>query len=92
MAKKPTNTRVPFRLIQTPCCHTLLCYVNPRLPNYCSECGERIYAKLKTGEGILVSSPAWLRIDDENAKVEDPTLERDLFGIIINFHNGDESE
>jgi hypothetical protein len=71
----------------------MLCYVNPRLPNYCSECGKHIYAKLKTGEGILVSSPAWLRIDDEDALVpleHDPTLKSDLFGIVVDYHNGDE--
>jgi hypothetical protein len=53
-----TTERVPFRLIQTPCCGALLCYVNPRLPNYCSECGERIYAKLKTdGSHIRLYDP-----------------------------------
>lgn len=60
---KATNQQVPFRLIQTPCCNTLLCYVNPRLPNYCSECGEHIYAKLKTGQGILESRTGWLRLE-----------------------------
>lgn len=42
--------RIQFRLLQTPCCIGLLCWVNPRLPNFCPECGARIYAKLKTGE------------------------------------------
>lgn len=37
------SERVNFRLIETPCCHTLLCYVNHRLPNYCSECGQFIF-------------------------------------------------
>jgi hypothetical protein len=63
-------TKVPFRLIETPCCHTLLCYVNPRLPNYCSECGERIYARLKTGEGILESKTGWLRLEDDDEELE----------------------
>jgi hypothetical protein len=26
-----------FRLIQAPCCGVLLCWANPRLPNYCQE-------------------------------------------------------
>ncbi len=62
-----TRQKVPFRLIQTPCCQTILCYVNPRLPNYCSECGARIYAKLKTGDGILQSTTGWLKLDEEDS-------------------------
>jgi hypothetical protein len=51
---------VSFRLIHTPCCHTLLCWVNPRLPNYCPECGQAIYAAIKFN-GILVEArEAWL--------------------------------
>lgn len=44
-----TTERVHFRLIQTPCCHTVLCYVNPRLPNYCSECGKSIFKDVRAG-------------------------------------------
>jgi hypothetical protein len=33
-----TKERAHFRLIQAPCRGTLLCWVNPRLPNYCPEC------------------------------------------------------
>jgi hypothetical protein len=54
--------KVPFRLIETPCCHTLLCWVNPRLPTYCPECGEQILLKLKF-DGILPEpKEAWLDI------------------------------
>jgi hypothetical protein len=57
---KKERQRVPFRLIQTPCCHTLLCWVNPRLPNYCPECGKHIFLKLKF-DGILTEAvEAWL--------------------------------
>lgn len=45
---KGTSERVPFRLIQTPCCMTLLCWVNPRLPSYCPECGKSIYPAVKS--------------------------------------------
>lgn len=55
-----SKQKVPFRLIQTPCCGTLLCWVNPRLPNYCPECGERIYAKLKFGGILAEAVEAWL--------------------------------
>lgn len=52
--------KVDFRLIHTPCCHTLLCWVNPRLPNYCPECGERIYAQLKFNGILAEAREAWL--------------------------------
>lgn len=52
--------RVRFTLIQTPCCHTLLCYVNPRMPNYCSECGAKMFAELK-------SHPECILLRDDNA-------------------------
>lgn len=42
------NERIPFRLIQMPCCDILICHVNHRLPNYCSECGARVFAAIKT--------------------------------------------
>lgn len=60
--------KVLFRLIVTPCCSQMLCWVNPRLPNYCPECGKFIYADLKVHKPhqILVSHPeAWLQYDDE---------------------------
>lgn len=47
-----------FRLIMTPCCNHLLCWVNPRLPSFCPECGTKILAKLRTeGEWIRVADP-----------------------------------
>ena len=45
--------RVPFRLIQTPCCSTLLCWVNPRFPTYCPECGKHVYREIR---GCVVAS------------------------------------
>lgn len=50
MAK--THERVVFSLLQTPCCGQLLCWVNPRMPNYCPECGKLIMLK-KQGSHIL---------------------------------------
>lgn len=57
------NERVLFRVLQTPCCRTILCYVNPRLPNYCSECGERIFAALKQHPELIsmTDDNAWLK-------------------------------
>lgn len=39
--------RIPFRLLQMPCCGTLICHVNHRLPTYCSECGTHVFAAIK---------------------------------------------
>lgn len=57
------NEKVQFRLFHMPCCGTLICWVNPRLPNYCPECGQRVYMELKTGRYTQVNSPAWLRVE-----------------------------
>ena len=57
-----TTERVPFRLIQTPCCSTLLCWVNPRLPNNCPECGKFIYPEVKSCV-MLYDSNALLQVD-----------------------------
>lgn len=59
-----TNERIKFRLIRAPCCSTLLCWVNPRLPNYCPECGKSILARLRLdGASILQTDEnAWLKV------------------------------
>lgn len=44
---KNFTEQVKFRLIKTPCCGQLLCWVNARLPNYCPECGSKIFALLR---------------------------------------------
>lgn len=44
-----TTQRVVFRLIQMPCCNFLACWVNPRFPNYCPECGKFVFDKVKGG-------------------------------------------
>lgn len=38
---------VLFRMFKMPCCGYCLCWVNPRLPNYCSECGKKVYLELR---------------------------------------------
>ncbi len=43
-----TTEVVPFRLLRMPCCGTLLCWVNPRLPSHCTECGKMIYPEIKS--------------------------------------------
>ena len=39
---------VHFRLFQMPCCGQLLCWVNPRLPNHCPECGTHVLVALRS--------------------------------------------
>jgi hypothetical protein len=48
-----THEQVVFKLIQMPCCGHLLCWVNPRYPNLCPECGSDI--RLTVKEAILHS-------------------------------------
>jgi hypothetical protein len=61
---KHTNDKVRFRLFETPCCHLLLCWVNPRLPNYCPECGKNIFIQVKSGAHTMTDSEAWLKIQE----------------------------
>lgn len=62
-----STERVHFRLIKMPCCDALKCWVNPRLANYCPECGERVYARIKT-------DPSCILVSDQQAtlKYADP--------------------
>jgi hypothetical protein len=52
-------TMADFRIIHTECCGSLLCWVNPRLPMYCPECGTRIYPEVKN----------WVTWRDDNAHI-----------------------
>lgn len=38
---KRSHERVPFRLISCPECRHQFCWINPRLPSYCPECGMK---------------------------------------------------
>ena len=67
-----TWERVHFRLIEMPCCHTLYCHINPRLPNYCPECGKRCYAEVKSGIHTHVEFAGWLT----NAR--EPVIPKDV--------------
>lgn len=56
-----TQEAVPFRLIKMPCCEHQVCWINPRLPSYCPECGASVYRRLKfEGEHILLSTTGTL--------------------------------
>lgn len=60
----PTNEKVKFRLFQMPCCGHLLCWLNPRLPTYCPECGKGVLLQLKSGEHTRTLADAWLRLEE----------------------------
>jgi hypothetical protein len=47
--------RVHFRVVNMECCHTVVCLVNPRFPNYCPECGARCYPQIK--QWVVSDSP-----------------------------------
>lgn len=64
----PYNEKLNFRLFVMPCCSHQLCWVNPRLPTYCPECGKLIYSQLRSGEHTTINSPAWLRVEDGTPK------------------------
>lgn len=56
------NERVHFRLFHMPCCGQLLCWVNPRLPSHCPECGKFALLQLKSGEHTRINDmEAWLK-------------------------------
>lgn len=58
-----TTEFIKFRLFNMPCCHIQICWVNPRLPTYCPECGTRVFAKLKFNQEHTVFS-------DDNAQLK----------------------
>jgi hypothetical protein len=49
-----------------PCCHILICWVNPRRPNYCPECGARVFHHFLKERWEATFSPAWLRIENDD--------------------------
>lgn len=59
-----SNERVHFRLTEMPCCGQLLCWVNPRFPNYCPECGQHVFPQVRGC--VVVSDPnAHLRYNEK---------------------------
>ena len=62
-----------FQLIHTPCCGHLLCWVNPRLPNFCPECGKPILAALRI-------DPSHIRHSDPKAEIRVNHLNQGLLG------------
>jgi len=63
---KVVHEAVPFRLYQMPCCGHLVCWINPRAPNYCPECGEFVFHLLR---GTTETVEAMLSYQPEEIKV-----------------------
>jgi len=55
------NERIPFRLFRMPCCGQLVCWVNPRSPNFCPECGTNVFLKIKEST-LFRDNNAWLTL------------------------------
>lgn len=58
-----STERVHFRLIQMPCCGHLFCNVNPRLPTFCSQCGQLVYPQVR-GCVLIGDDKAILKYDE----------------------------
>lgn len=61
LIRETTNERVHFRLIVMPCCKHQFCWINPRWPNYCPECGVFIYPRVRRA-AIAEDAEAMLRL------------------------------
>lgn len=67
-----TNEKIQFRLFQMPCCSFLCCWVNPRLPTHCPECGKHVLMQLRTGQYTRIQDDdAWLRINGYGLKTHE---------------------
>lgn len=51
-----TTELVHFKLFRMPCCGHLLCWVNPRFPSYCPECGVHVYPSIRDPQHLFASS------------------------------------
>lgn len=61
-----TNENIHFRLIVCPECSHNLCWVNPRLPTYCPECGKCILLTVR--EFVMCDDPkATIRYSEGDA-------------------------
>lgn len=55
--------RIPFKLLEMPCCGGLICHVNHRWPTYCSNCGKMVFSTIK-GCALVDDQNAVLKYDD----------------------------
>ena len=64
---KPTNQVIHLGYCRCRAANTLICWVNPRRPMYCPECGTRVFHHYPRSKWDNTQSPATLRIENENA-------------------------
>ncbi len=63
-----SQERVPFRMMQMPCCKHMVCWVNPRLPNFCPECGQIVSHRIRECV-VVLDDRAFLHVSDNAVKV-----------------------
>lgn len=71
-AKAPKYAEiVHFKMFIMPCCSHNPCWLNPRLPNYCPECGAAVYSKLRFDpeKYVAVDDPEALLKSSSGVKV-----------------------
>lgn len=54
---------VELKVLIMPCCHHQLCWVNPRWPTHCPECGATVYPKIKNPEHTVMRTNATLAFE-----------------------------
>ena len=66
-----STERVPFRFLIMPCCQHQVCWVNPRYPNYCPECGKHIYPDVRSCATIIDNNATLkIHIDENNNQID----------------------
>lgn len=76
MPSSQTNEKILFRLFQMPCCGQLLCWVNPRLPNFCPECGTNVFIKIKWSV-LYKDEEAWLQYNTDKENLVAASLNKE---------------
>jgi hypothetical protein len=84
---KPLNEKIQFRLLHMPCCHIIICWANPRRPNYCPECGTFIFKNYPKAEWENKYSEAWLKVNDY-----DKATWLEMVKVVEDYHNGDSND
>lgn len=85
-----TNERIHFRLLVIECCGAQLCWVNPRFPSFCPECGRSCYPQVR-GWAVFVDENAILRCGEVSRETRIP-LEHDLAGDDQHTPQGEDAE
>ncbi len=63
------SEKVQLRLYNMECCGHMLCWVNPRPPTHCPQCGKVVYPQVRGW--AVVTEDAWLRVGEDSAAKEE---------------------